>query len=168
MRSIIFFLVAIIFASSVCLAQSGNTLEVKQTIVGGGGGSSSGGNFEVTLNVGQNIAGKAVEGRPFAITSGFFGFTPLGTTAALVSLSGQVISDSGAGVRNVRVTLSSPIHGSQTFLTTTFGRFHFDGVPIGETYLISVSSRRFWFDEPSRVVSVLDEVSGLVFIAHEK
>lgn len=38
---------------------------------------------------------------------------------------------------------------------------------VGETYIISIFSRRFTFSQPMRVIAVLDAVGDLNFIADE-
>ena len=50
-------------------------------------------------------------------------------------------------------------------LTNPFGYFRFDGVEVGQLYIIGVQSRRFQFANPTQAVSVGDEVTDLVFTA---
>jgi hypothetical protein len=52
---------------------------------------------------------------------------------------------------------------TQVSLTNQFGYFHFDAVPVGESYLLSVSHKHHEFE--SRFISVVDDVSDLEIVA---
>lgn len=82
-------------------------------------------------------------------------------TAAEVSVSGRVLASDGRGVTNARVTLSGPNGQVWTIVTGRRGTFSFDTIPAGETYVLSVGSRRFQY-EP-RVLSLNDSVSDIEF-----
>ena len=88
-------------------------------------------------------------------------------TAANVSLGGRITTPGGSGIRNVQVMLTAPDGQTRTAQTGTFGYYRFEAVPVGETYIISVFSRRFTFSQPTRVVAVLESVADLNFIADE-
>ena len=51
-------------------------------------------------------------------------------------------------------------------VTNSFGFFHFDEVPTGGTYIVSVTSRKFSID--SRLVEVNSDVSDLTFVARRR
>lgn len=87
-------------------------------------------------------------------------------TAAGVSVSGRVMTATGNGISKVRVTLSSPSGATVTALTNAFGYYSFEEVATGQTYVISVSSKGYHFNEPVRVVNVGDTISGLDFVAN--
>ena len=86
-------------------------------------------------------------------------------TAANVDLSGRVVTANGRGITKVRVTLTDAAGNSRTALTSSFGYYRFEEVEAGQTYILSVASKRFRFDPPSRVVSVVDEVTDIDFVA---
>lgn len=88
-------------------------------------------------------------------------------SAANVSVSGRVSTANGNGIRNVIVTLFSPNGSVLTARTSSFGYFHFDEIASGETYVISVNSKRFTFDPSSKILSVNEELTDVDFIAHE-
>lgn len=72
----------------------------------------------------------------------------------------------GRPIRNAVVSitgnaLAEPI----TFQTGTFGYYMFDGLRTGETYVITVNSRRFFFQVPSRVIHLTDNLADVDFIA---
>ncbi len=71
----------------------------------------------------------------------------------------------GRGIRGARVTvtgnsLASPI----TVTTGVNGRYTIPGLTAGETYVVTVSARRFFFEAPSRVITLNDNVTDADFI----
>ncbi len=163
-KSIFVFLLLV----STLEAQTGGDFTITQSVVASGGGqNSAGGAFAVDGTIGQSVAGGRIGNTPFFLTSGFWNFLPLAPTAANVSVGGQVLTPSGGGIRNVQVMLTAPDGQIRTAQTGTFGYYRFEGVPVGETYIISIFSRRFTFSQPTRVVAVLDAVADINFIADE-
>ena len=96
-----------------------------------------------------------------------FAMQILAPTAANVSVSGRISAANGNGIRNIIVTLTDTNGNTLTTRTGSFGYFRFDEIGVGETYIISVSSKRFTFIQPSRVISVNDELTNIDFIAQE-
>lgn len=88
-------------------------------------------------------------------------------SAANVSISGRVSTANGNGIRNVVITLTKPNGEILSTRTSSFGYFRFDEIPIGETYIISVASKRFTFNPSSQILMVSEELSDLNFIAYE-
>lgn len=86
-------------------------------------------------------------------------------TAAGVTVSGRVISAEGRGVTNARVSITDSQGTERTLITGRSGRFSFEDVEAGRTYVISVASRRFRFTP--RVLMVTDNVSDVDFVAEE-
>jgi hypothetical protein len=89
--------------------------------------------------------------------------TILAPTAASVSVSGQLVTAAGNGVTNATVVLTDSLGNRRSALSSSFGHFSFEGVAAGQTYTISVDSKRFRFSP--QVVTVVDDVNGLVFVA---
>ncbi len=148
-------------------SQSGGNFTITQSVVAGGGQGSAGGAFTLDGTVGQAVAGNAVSGPPFAVTSGFWNSTPLAPTAATVSVNGQVRTVNGAGIRNALITLTALDGSTQIARSGSFGYYRFNEVLAGETYIVSISSKRFRFATPTIVIAVLDEIAGLDFVAVE-
>ena len=96
-----------------------------------------------------------------ATTNGLF--TVLAPTAASVSVSGRVLTNNGRGLMNATVTLTNANGITRTARTSTFGYFRFDDVEAGQTYIFSVSSKRYTF--ASQVVTVTDDLTELNFTA---
>lgn len=84
-------------------------------------------------------------------------------TAAAVSVSGRVLAGAGAGLTNAQVLLTDQHGIARTAITSSFGYYRFDDVAAGETYVVSVASKRFQFSP--LVVAVADEITGLDLVA---
>ncbi|CAN5445335.1 hypothetical protein BH10ACI3_BH10ACI3_07550 [soil metagenome] len=93
-----------------------------------------------------------------------FASTP---TAANVALDGRVMLQSGAGIRNVIVTLTEQNGRSRSVLTSSFGYYHFEGIQAGQTVLVSVASKRYSFANSTQIVSMVDNLSDINFVAGE-
>jgi hypothetical protein len=90
-------------------------------------------------------------------------------TAANASISGRVLTAGGQGIRNVTVTLSGDsLTTPLTTQSTTFGSYRFDNLPVGQTYVVTVSAKRYFFDNPSRVISLQDNITDADFTSTEK
>lgn len=87
-------------------------------------------------------------------------------SAANASLSGRVMNGDGRGIARVMVTvsggsLSQPIMA----LTNGFGYYSFPGLESGSTYIVTVSSKSYAFSDPSRIISLTDNISDFDFVA---
>jgi len=87
-------------------------------------------------------------------------------TAAQVSVSGR-ITNGKHGISGVRLVLTDDAGVSRSTLTNNFGIFRFEGVEAGRIYVVEVSSKRYAFDHPTRVLQVDDAVENLDFEAFE-
>jgi hypothetical protein len=86
-------------------------------------------------------------------------------SAAGVSISGRVINASGSGIRNATVVLTDMNGQSRSVVTGTFGYYRFDEVQAGQTYLVTVHSKRFTFANATRVISLFDDIADVDFVA---
>lgn len=111
-------------------------------------------------------AGKSWNGTDydFAIARFENEFVP---SAATVSVSGKISTAEGNGIRNVIVTLIAPNGEVLSTRTSSFGYFRFDEIPVGETYVISVTSKRFTFKQPTQILTVNEELTDVNFIANQ-
>lgn len=86
-------------------------------------------------------------------------------TAASALISGRVTSGDGRGLRNVAVSVSGGNLATPRYaLTNSFGYYTLDGLEAGNTYIVSVSSKRYVFETPDRVITLLDSVAGVDFV----
>lgn len=85
-------------------------------------------------------------------------------TAAGVDVAGRVTTAEGNGLRNARVTLADQ-SGTvlQTAITSAFGFYRFTNVEVGQTYIVSVGSKRYTFTP--RVIQVFDSIADADFTA---
>ena len=96
---------------------------------------------------------------PFAVVQ------QLAPTAALVSVGGRVTTSKGRGIGKVYVTMIDPEGNSRTALTSTFGYYRFTDVPVGETYVLSVASKRYSFNPSTQIRSIDEEIRDINFVA---
>lgn len=84
-------------------------------------------------------------------------------TAASATISGRVSTPKGRGISNVIVTLTDTNGNSQIARSSAFGYFRFNNVEVGNTYIISVKSKRYRFS--TQVINLVDNLTGLELIA---
>ena len=144
-------------------AQSGGTFVIQKSVVAGGGGASSGGAFVETGTIGQPVAGATSAGGGFSVSGGFW--TIGAVPASNVTISGRVLTSDGAGLKNASVTLMNSQGVSMRVITTSFGSFTFLNVATGDSYLVTVVSKRFRFAQKNLFVT--DNVSNFDFIGLE-
>jgi hypothetical protein len=110
---------------------------------------------------GQPIAPEAIVGR---VNRGW-GLELLAATATNVSVSGRVVTPSGAGLRNATVYMTDGMGVTRSATTSSFGFYQFEDVEVGSTFVMSVASRRYRFTP--RVVQVFDTLTDVDFIGQE-
>lgn len=93
-------------------------------------------------------------------------FTAAVPTAATVTVGGRVTTASGYGIGGIVVSidggsLSEPMYAR----TSPFGYYTFEGIPAGQAYIISVSSKQYTFNPPTRALVVQDAVGDADFVA---
>ncbi|MET0752259.1 MAG: M36 family metallopeptidase [Pyrinomonadaceae bacterium] len=84
-------------------------------------------------------------------------------TAASVSVGGRVMDESGRGVSKAKVRIIDGSGTARLAVTNPFGYYRFDSVPVGETYVLEVSSKGRTF--PPRTVNVTEDMSDVDFTA---
>jgi CSLREA domain-containing protein len=96
-----------------------------------------------------------------------WGLQFLAPTSAEASISGRVTTANGNGIRNAIVKLTGGRLTEPRYVATgAFGSYVFDGLAVGETYLIQVSAKRFRFAQPSRIFTLQDNVTDMDFTAN--
>ena len=91
----------------------------------------------------------------------------LGTTAANVSIGGRVLTANGRGIRNAVVVISGGgLTQPQYARTGMFGYYKFDGLEVGNTYVLSVRSKQFTFTNPNILLTPIDNVATANFLAN--
>ena len=128
------------------------------------GGTNANGVWSLYIrdDAGQPIAPEAISG---CITGGW-GIEFLTSTAANASVSGRVLTIDGRPIRNVTVSVTgNSLSEPRVVQTGSFGYYTFDDLRVGETYVITVQGRRYFFQTPSRVINLTDNIADLDFIA---
>ena len=164
----------LILATGLCIvaisAQSDGIVSYelkKQTIASGGGVATDTTNniFAVTGTVAQPIAAPKSSGALYGVSGGFWSGNIL-PSAAGVAVSGRVVTSEGRGLRGAIIRLTGNDTARPRMVATGVnGTFSFTDVEPGHTYIISVSSRRFGFANPTQVITVNDNVADILFTA---
>jgi hypothetical protein len=147
---------------------SGGSYTLNQAVVASGGGTSNdaGNNYKVEGTAGQTVAGTFANAGSYSIRSGFWSPNPFAPTAAGVNVSGRVITANGAGIRNVIVVLTGGnLFTPRTTRTGTFGNFTFEDVTVGQIYIVTVEGKKYNFPQSSQIISLVDNVTDIVFQA---
>ena len=146
--------------------QTGGTYDLSRNLIGGGGGRSAAGTLELEGSVGEPASGQASAANGISVSSGFWSFGgPLAPTAATVGVSGRVTTSGGHGIKNVEVLLISPSGEVRRALSAPFGFFRFENVMSGQSYVVTVTARQHVFNNPTRIINVEDELTGVDFTA---
>ena len=143
-------------------AQSGGDFAITQAVIAAGGTQSAGGDFALDSTIGQPDAGGPIRAGNFAVTSGFWVFTPLAPTAALVSISGRVATPTGQAINNAVLFLQTQEGEIRVARSSSFGYYMFEDIVVGQSVFITVEHKQFTF-EP-RAVMVSDSITDLDFI----
>lgn len=165
MKHYIFLTLILLILPHTLTAQisSGGAFSLEKSVVATGGGESSTVAFSVTGTTGQNAAGTITAASQFNQFGGFWTYDQIFPTAANVSIGGNVKTPNGNGIRNVIVTLTDAYGSSRSTVTGSFGTYRFTNVEVGQTYILKVSAKKYSFTNPTQVVSVNDELTGLDF-----
>lgn len=98
---------------------------------------------------------------PFAVAS-------VPNTAANSAISGRIIAGKN-GLSNVNVTLSGgSLQQPISIKTNSFGNYKFDNLPTGETYIVTVSAKKYTFTPPTKTVNLNDEITDADFVAENQ
>lgn len=93
--------------------------------------------------------------------------SPAAPNAAEVSVGGQIKSANGTGIRNVAVSLTTTNGQTQIVKTNAFGYYNFEGIEVGQSVTLTVNSKRYTFANPTRIVSVSENVGDIDFTSIE-
>ena len=173
----IFFYV-LILASVILLVASARGQEAEISISGGqfsitktvvaDGGSKMQDNLTVLNNTaGQTVAGKQSAGGSFNLYTGFWTPDSFAPTAANAVVSGRIRTAAGRGINNVSVTITFPGGEIRMARSNAFGYYTFTDIPVGNLYVIRVSSKHYTFSNPVQIREILDDLQNLDFIAEQ-
>lgn len=88
----------------------------------------------------------------------------LAPTAASASVSGRVLMPDGGGIKGATIVLTggslpAPVYAR----TNNFGFYRLPEVPVGQTYVISINSKRYTFSNPSQIVNLQESLADVDF-----
>lgn len=146
--------------------QSGGQFTLQQSVIANGGGASTGGSFSLAGTSSQSAAGTRATNSGLGLHGGFWQGSPLAPTAATVSIGGRVLNADGQGIRNIMVVMTNTAGENRMCLTSSFGYYRFDETLTGQNVILSISSKRFTFAEPSMLVAVGDDNAEVNFVAN--
>lgn len=170
MKRILIFCAAIFFVAikiSDAQVATGGAYTLEQSVIAAGGGSSTtGAEFTIVGTIGQAAGGNGGQAAPFALYGGFW--TPqLAPTAALASIGGRVRMTNGKGIMNVLISLTDASGETRCTRSGISGRYRFDDVPTGQTYILTATAKRFVFSSPTQIVNVAEDLNEIDFVADE-
>ncbi len=122
----------------------------------------------VVPNTPTNTARVKIEGAGnifFDISNVNFFIVP--DTAAPANVSGRIATADGRGISRVIVTLTDQNGVVRRTTSSAFGYYRFEDVGVGETYVLTVASKRYTFAQPSRIVTVQEDVGDADFVSNE-
>ena len=121
-----------------------------------------------TLTTDQRTATRPIDDPAITNAAGGNGvdigaFEAQAPTAASVSISGRVLVAGGRGLSNAIVYLTDQSGATRFARTTAFGYYRFDDVAAGQTYIVSIRSKRYYF--APQVITVNEDIKNLNFAA---
>lgn len=146
---------------------SGGTFTLEKSVVAGGGRENQSASMSAHGTSGQTVAGHQSSGGNFTVYSGFWTPETFAPTAATAAVGGRILSASGKGIRNVMITVTAPSGESRTTLSGASGYYRFDAITVGETYIFTVSAKRFRFNPPTQIRQITEDAPDINFIAIE-
>ena len=134
-----------------------------QTLMGNFGLMNANGTWSLYM---RDDAGTFTREAITGCVNGGWGLEFLSSTAANASITGRVLTADGRGIRNAKVVITgNSLPQARVATTSSFGYFSFEGLPTGQTYVVTVNSKRYTFSVPSQVVSLVDNVVDIEFVA---
>jgi hypothetical protein len=92
----------------------------------------------------------------------------LAPSAANVGIAGRVLTPGGRGIGKTIVTVSGGSLARPVIaLTNAFGYYNFTDLEGGQTYTVTVGAKGVQFANPTRIVTVQDDLTGLDFVSLE-
>ncbi len=93
-----------------------------------------------------------------------FSYQPAGPTASTAILAGQVLTANGSPIRNVLLSITSNTGEIKYARTNSFGYYHFQDLEVGQTYILSISAKRYTFAKPIRLITLNEDLTSEDFI----
>ncbi len=137
-----------------------------------GTGTSFQGNIlalaSITLTTGVTLNGRAIAlTEAVTLDSNAISIEACSPTAASASIGGRVTTADGRGIPRVTIRMIDGDGGPvRMALTSQFGYYVFNDVPVGGVVVLEARHRRYSFVEPTLFISFLDEMTSANFVAY--
>lgn len=86
-------------------------------------------------------------------------------TSANTSVSGRVLTADGTAIRNARVIFTDADGAARSAVSNPFGYFTVEGLPAGQTYVVSTWAKGYNFEPVT--LSVVEDITGFEIVAME-
>ncbi len=94
------------------------------------------------------------------------GISLIGPSSAPINIAGRLENNNGMGLSRVGVTLTRLSDGTTwNTLSNTFGYFSFNGVPVNQSYVVTVDQARHSFAPNSVEITPADSINDLIFVS---
>ena len=152
-------------AQTTEIVASGGAFTLEKAVMAGGGANKELLPLNETGTTGQAVAGVRSTGGQFSLYAGFWTPDDFAPTAAAVVVGGRILTASGAGIRNVQITITFPSGEMRTTVSSTFGYYRFAEIPVGGIYVITVAAKKYTFSQSTQVRAVQDDLQDVDFVA---
>jgi hypothetical protein len=96
-----------------------------------------------------------------------FNNTQLQPTAAPASISGRAVDSFGTGIGGARITVTDAQTGTAfVAITNPFGYYTIEGTEVENFYIMTISHKRYTFADDTRAFTLLDNLTGVDFVAN--
>ena len=92
-------------------------------------------------------------------------FSVLAPTAAMATAGGRVFSPDGRALSNASITMYDSTGNSRSARSNSFGYYSFREVPVGETYIFEIRSKRYVFSQSTQVINLTEDNNSINFYA---
>jgi hypothetical protein len=87
-------------------------------------------------------------------------------TAANATLAGQVLTEDGIGIPGAVLAVTNLSSGTTKYARSNpFGNFVFEGLPVPDAYIITVTHKKYAFTINSMTFSLIDNIDAMNFVA---
>jgi YVTN family beta-propeller protein len=95
-----------------------------------------------------------------------FLIAPLAPTAANAQICGRVTTANGRAIGNVTLVIEGGTLSERKFArTNAFGYYRFQDLEVGQTYIINVAAKRYTFANPTRVITLNEDLTDEDFVS---
>lgn len=122
----------------------------------------------ITLNTGADLDGRALalDGAVTLNTNNISECGSIAPTAAMVNVGGRVTTVRGRGISRALITMTDGAGVFRKTYTSNSGSYNFADVEVGQTLILDIKAKRYNFTEPTRVISLNEELTTLDFTAY--